>query len=181
MNAQWKKGRNDGPMGMGWKVICALLYFFPLQEIGAYGHTFIEKFPIYAWIDQLTVPFEYFFSCHEFAPLIWFFGLYLGVVKNRRFPHVARYHVMLGTMIDIIGMILSILRENLPFSLSWGPYYWWFISFMFWGVFFLIFYCMVFALKGWYVDIPMLSDATYLQVEQAEMMDKDALEGGGMM
>jgi hypothetical protein len=54
MNTQWKKGRNDGPMGLGWKIICALLYFFPLQEIGAYGHLFIEKFPLYAWIDQLT-------------------------------------------------------------------------------------------------------------------------------
>ncbi len=33
--------------------------------------------------------------------------------------------------------------------------------------------------RGWYVDIPILSEATYLQVEDAERMDRSDIEGQG--
>jgi len=41
-------------------------------------------------------PFEHWFYIHEWAPLIIFFGTYLGIVRNKKIPHVARYHIMMG-------------------------------------------------------------------------------------
>lgn len=40
-------------------------------------------------------PFEHWFYIHEWAPLIIFFGTYLGIVRNKKIPHVARYHIMM--------------------------------------------------------------------------------------
>lgn len=42
-----------------------------------------------------TEPFEHWFYIHEWAPLIIFFGTYLGIVRNKKIPHVARYHIMM--------------------------------------------------------------------------------------
>lgn len=40
-------------------------------------------------------PIEHWYNIHEFAPLIIFFGLYLGIVRNKQISHVARYHIMM--------------------------------------------------------------------------------------
>lgn len=45
--------------------------------------------------SSYTEPFEHWFYIHEWAPLIIFFGTYLGIVRNKRIPHVARYHIMM--------------------------------------------------------------------------------------
>lgn len=46
-------------------------------------------------LSSYTEPFEHWFYIHEWAPLIIFFGTYLGIVRNKRIPHVARYHIMM--------------------------------------------------------------------------------------
>lgn len=40
-------------------------------------------------------PFEHWFNIHEYAPLIIFFAVYLGIVRNKKISHVARYHAMM--------------------------------------------------------------------------------------
>ena len=42
-----------------------------------------------------TEPFEHWYNIHEYAPLFIFFATYLGIVRNKKIPHVARYHVMM--------------------------------------------------------------------------------------
>ncbi len=51
----------------------------------------------------VTEPFEHWFYIHEWAPLIIFFGTYLGIVRNKKIPHVARYHIMMGVMLVSAG------------------------------------------------------------------------------
>lgn len=40
-------------------------------------------------------PFEGLFYMNQYGPLIIFFASYLLLVRNKRFPHVARFHVMM--------------------------------------------------------------------------------------
>ena len=56
---------------------------------------FIERFPAFHWAEYFTEPFEHWFYVHEWAPLIIFFGTYLGIVRNKKISHVARYHIMM--------------------------------------------------------------------------------------
>lgn len=48
------------------------------------------------WTPCLAAePFEHWFNIHEYAPLIIFFAVYLGIVRNKKISHVARYHAMM--------------------------------------------------------------------------------------
>jgi hypothetical protein len=91
----WKYGRNEGGMGWGWKLVCAILYMLPWTDVTEKTVFFIERFPTFAWAEHFTEPFEHWFYIHEWAPLIIFFGTYLGIVRNKKISHVARYHVMM--------------------------------------------------------------------------------------
>jgi hypothetical protein len=52
-------------------------------------------------------PFEHWFYIHEWAPLIIFFGTYLGIVRNKKIPHVARYHIMMVSAWLITAVTLA--------------------------------------------------------------------------
>jgi hypothetical protein len=82
-------------MGWGWKLVCAILYMLPWTDVTEKTVFLIERFPTFAWAEHFTEPFEHWFYIHEWAPLIIFFGTYLGIVRNKKISHVARYHVMM--------------------------------------------------------------------------------------
>lgn len=166
----WKFGRNEGPMSWGWKLMCAILYMLPWVDVTEKTVYFIERFPAFHWTEYFTEPFEHWFYIHEWAPLIIFFGTYLGIVRNKKIPHVARYHIMMGVMLDIIAMILIVVEENLPFGVLWTPWSDLFYALMFWFIFLLVAYCLFFCFIGWYCEIPLISDGVYMQIEQAEQL-----------
>lgn len=167
----WKYGRNEGGMGWGWKLVCAILYMLPWTDVTEKTVWLIERFPTFAWTEHFTEPFEHWFYIHEWAPLIIFFGTYLGIVRNKTISHVARYHVMMGVMLDIIAMIMIVMEENLPFSLVWSAGFTEiFYAAMFWFIFLLVAYCLFFCFLGWYCEIPLISEGVYIQIEQAESM-----------
>lgn len=167
---QWKFGRNEGPMTWPWKLMCAILYMLPWVDITEKTVYFIERFPAFHWTEYFTEPFEHWFYIHEWAPLIIFFGTYLGIVRNKKVPHVARYHLMMGVMLDIVAMILIVVEENLPFGVLWTPWSDLFYALMFLFVFLMVIYCLFFCFMGWYCEIPLISEGVYIQIEQAEMM-----------
>eukprot|EP00878_Enallax_costatus_P003830 GHUV01004046.1.p1 GENE.GHUV01004046.1~~GHUV01004046.1.p1 ORF type:complete len:233 (+),score=46.36 GHUV01004046.1:115-813(+) len=140
----WKYGRNEGNMTWPWKLMAAILYMLPWVDVTEKTVYFIERFPVFAWTEYFTEPFEHWFYIHEWAPLIIFFGTYLGIVRNKKIPHVARYHIMMGVMLDIVAMILIVVEENLPFGVLWTPWSDLFYALMFWFVFLLVIYCLFF-------------------------------------
>jgi phosphatidylserine synthase len=78
-------------------------YSFPLWNVltGAVDASTQESMPlptaasVVLLLNPPAEPFEHWFYIHEWAPLIIFFGTYLGIVRNKRIPHVARYHIMM--------------------------------------------------------------------------------------
>lgn len=157
-----------------WKLMAAILYMLPWVDVTEKTVYFIERFPVFAWTEYFTEPFEHWFYIHEWAPLIIFFGTYLGIVRNKKIPHVARYHIMMGVMLDIVAMILIVVEENLPFGVLWTPWSDLFYALMFWFVFLLVIYCLFFCFMGWYCEIPLISEGVYMQIEQAEQMGQGA-------
>mmetsp|Transcript_15979 Transcript_15979/g.34514 ORF Transcript_15979/g.34514 Transcript_15979/m.34514 type:complete len:256 (-) Transcript_15979:804-1571(-) len=166
----WKFGRNEGPMTWPWKLMCAILYMLPWVDVTEKTVYFIERFPAFHWTEYFTEPFEHWFYIHEWAPLIIFFGTYLGIVRNKKIPHVARYHIMMGVMLDIVAMILIVVEENLPFGVLWTPWSDLFYALMFWFIFLLVMYCLFFCFMGWYCEIPLVSEGVFMQIEQAEQI-----------
>jgi len=153
-----------------WKLMCAILYMLPWVDVTEKTVYFIERFPAFHWTEYFTEPFEHWFYIHEWAPLIIFFGTYLGIVRNKKIPHVARYHIMMGVMLDIVAMILIVVEENLPFGVLWTPWSDLFYALMFWFIFLLVMYCLFFCFMGWYCEIPLVSEGVFMQIEQAEQI-----------
>ncbi|KXZ56113.1 hypothetical protein GPECTOR_2g996 [Gonium pectorale] len=166
----WKFGRNEGPMTWPWKLMCAILYMLPWVDVTEKTVYFVERFPAFVWTEYFSEPFEHWYNIHEYAPLFIFFATYLGIVRNKKIPHVARYHVMMGVMLDIVAMILIVTEENLPTGILWTPWSDLFYALMFWFIFLLVIYCLFFCFLGWYCEIPLISEGVYLQIEQAEQL-----------
>ena len=96
-------------MDWRWKLCCAVLYMLPWVDVTEKTVYFIERFPAFHWAEYFTEPFEHWFYVHEWAPLIIFFGTYLGIVRNKKIAHVARYHIM---MVRLAASRRRILRSS---------------------------------------------------------------------
>lgn len=170
LKRQWKYGRNEGPMSWPWKLLCAILYMLPWVDVSERTVFFIQRFPVFSWTNNFVEPFEHWFNIHEWVPLLLFFGTYLGIVRNKNVSHVARFHLMLGVMLDIVAMILIVTEANLPFSFLWTNVSHVFYAVTFWSIFLMVIYSLFFCFLGWYCEIPFVSEGVYLQIEQAEMI-----------
>ena len=103
-------------------------------------------------------------------PLIIFFALFTLVIRNRKIPHFVRYHTMLSLMFDIFALTFTIMSSSLKGGV-------WVTSFMreFGCCIAFISTCvpcvlaMWYTARGFYVEMPFWSDASYVQVTLSEM------------
>lgn len=148
-----------------WRVLACIPYMMPLSETWMYAetayslHSFLEDY------EFCTYKFLTFIgSLPSWFLLAYFFGAYLGIVRNNRWPHFFRFHVVTGMLLEIIVQVVGTVNDWVPPSLYWGKFgahYWLAISFAF---FFIVIECLRCALNGMYADVPFLSDASYMQI-----------------
>lgn len=148
-----------------WRVLACIPYMMPLSETWMYAetayslHSFLEDY------EFCTYPFLTFIgSLPSWFLLAYFFGAYLGIVRNNRWPHFFRFHVVTGMLLEIIVQVAGTVNDWVPPSLYWGKFgacYWLAISFAF---LFTVIECIRCALRGMYADVPFLSDASYMQI-----------------
>lgn len=122
-------------------------------------HAFLEDY------EFLTYPFLIMIgSLPGWFLLAYFFGAYLGVVRNNRWPHFLRFHVVTGMLLEIMVQVIGTINDWVPQALYWGKlgaHYWLAVAFAF---LFIVIDCIRCALKGMYADVPFLSDAAYMQI-----------------
>jgi hypothetical protein len=140
-------------------------YLMPLSETWMYAET---AYSLHAFLEDYefcTYPFLILIgSLPSWFLLAYFFGAYLGVVRNNRWPHFLRFHVVTGMLLEIIVQVIGTVNDWVPQALYWGKFgahYWLAISFAF---LFIVIDCIRCALSGMYADVPFLSDASYMQI-----------------
>ncbi|KAI5060602.1 hypothetical protein GOP47_0025022 [Adiantum capillus-veneris] len=148
-----------------WRVLACIPYLMPLSETWMYAetayslHSFLEDY------EFSTYPFLVFIGkLPSWFLLAYFFGAYLGIVRNNRWPHFFRFHVVTGMLLEILVQVIGTVNDWVPQSLYWGKFgahYWLALSFAF---FFIVIECIRCALRGMYADVPFLSDASYMQI-----------------
>lgn len=141
-------------------------YMISIHVCWVFAETTYSMHPFLEDLEPLTVPFlgnglgmlpDWFFT-------VYFFAAYLGIVRNNKFPHFLRFHVVNGMLLEITFSILGQLNDWFPKSFYWGvlgQHFWWFASIAF---FFTCLVCILCALDGKYADVPFLSDAAYMQM-----------------
>jgi uncharacterized membrane protein len=113
--------------------------------------------------------FKYYLA-HQFVPLIIFFLNFLAIIKNKRLHHFVRFNAMQAMMIDIVMMLPTIVNAYIPAEIFWSPIGVVFNAVCFMTAFVAVTYSVIFTLAGKYADIPLVSDAVYMQVYQVEFM-----------
>ena len=148
-----------------WRILACVPYLMPLSETWMYAetayslHSFIEDY------EFCTYPFLILIgSLPSWFLLAYFFGAYLGVVRNNRWPHFLRFHVVTGMLLEIIVQVIGTVNDWVPQAVYWGKFgahYWLAVTFAF---LFIVLDCIRCALNGMYADVPFLSDASYMQI-----------------
>eukprot|EP01026_Neomeris_dumetosa_P032326 TRINITY_DN25636_c0_g1_i4.p1 TRINITY_DN25636_c0_g1~~TRINITY_DN25636_c0_g1_i4.p1 ORF type:complete len:261 (-),score=14.72 TRINITY_DN25636_c0_g1_i4:237-929(-) len=159
---------NQRPPTILWRCMAALMYLIPWIDTIALGRDIYHSFPFAIYLYYVPGPFVGMYFSTQFAPLIVFFLVFLAIVRNTKLHHFVRFNAMQSIMIDIVVMLFNIVRLYFPSELRWSSFLTTFDNFSWMSCMSTILYCIIFCLMGRYADIPYVSDAVYIQVEQSE-------------
>ena len=103
------------------RLIAAVPWLLPLLDAFSYGRFLFYQYPLAARAVAPLAPLVSLYASVPFAPLVCFFGLYLGVVNNARVARFARFSAMQAVLVDIL-LVLPRLLESLasPPAQGWG-------------------------------------------------------------
>ena len=153
-----------------WRVVSACMYFIPWIDAQQLSNYFYDQWsvllPLYmvpAWPARL-------YCITPMAPLIWFFMLFSLVIRNKRLPHFLRFHTMQAMMTDIVVMLFGLTRQSLPYYIagSWVDTV--LSQYAFLCALLTVIWCIWKTLEGYYVELPFVSEAVYIQLSIADMM-----------
>jgi uncharacterized membrane protein len=102
-------------------VVSALPYILPFLDAFSYGRFLIYQYPLIRQAITPLAPVLGLYSSVPFAPLLCFFGVYIGIVNNQSFSRFVRVNAMQAILLDIL-LILPRLVEQLftPPTSGWG-------------------------------------------------------------
>ncbi|CAG9464032.1 unnamed protein product [Pedinophyceae sp. YPF-701] len=160
---------NTSMPGIWMRVFAALFYFIPWIDICTIGE------PMYGllrgvWWGGLIVPQSLMplYYANPFMPLIIFFCIFLAVVRQKRIPHLVRWNACQAIMMDICSMLYVLVRMYFPAEIRHSAILDYMDRFAWVGSFTAIAYCIYYALRGRYAEIPYVSEACYQQVDMAD-------------
>jgi uncharacterized membrane protein len=158
-----------GTTTAGDRILACLPYLLTLVSAYPFSLSLTIKFPLLQVIlFPLVLPGDLVYSFIPLAPrLIIFLALFILVVRNEKIKHLIRFNTMQSLMISILLSLLTILWYDVPLIsqfLSLGLVGFFLSSFVFIAAFSLIFYSVFQTLRGRYAEVPVISEAAYIQV-----------------
>jgi uncharacterized membrane protein len=160
---------NKNPPNLFWRCFAAFMYMVPWIDSAISGRSMYALFR--DTVAYYFAPTPYLYGIYfgsMFAPLIIFFLIFLAIVKNKKLHHFVRFHAMQSVMLDILAMLFQILKMYFPPEVKWSPLWWGWEIFATTSCMVAVLYCVVFALMGWYADIPWVSESCYLHVQWSD-------------
>ncbi|CAN1247368.1 Protein TIC 20-II, chloroplastic, partial [Linum perenne] len=108
------------------RLISALAYTLPFFNSLQYGRFLFAQFPsVSALLLEPILPLLSLYRSLPYASFVAFFGIYLGVVRNKYFSDYARFNAMQALTMDVLlvlplllGRIFSPGRSGLIFLFS---------------------------------------------------------------
>eukprot|EP00898_Chlorokybus_atmophyticus_P008853 jgi/Chlat1/896/Chrsp107S01334 len=154
-----------GRPGPIWRILGCIGYVLPLIEVLMFGK---DVYAVWPFFRLILVPFEpllYLYHSNGLTPFVVFFCLFLFVCRNPRVPHFVRFNAMQAILLDICLMLAGLLISYLPEELASSA-----VGALANNATFLVCcaavtYCLGYTLRGTYADIPIVSEATYLQLQ----------------
>jgi uncharacterized membrane protein len=146
------------------RLFACLPYLLPLIAALAFGISLFTEFPALA---VLFLPLQPVLTIYgilgPYSELIIFFLLFFLVVRNERIPHFIRFNTMQALLLDIVAYLCGIILRlvalpGIAFAAQTLS------TTIFLGIVAAVVYSVVQSLMGRYAEIPVISDAVYMQV-----------------
>ncbi|KAJ8748299.1 hypothetical protein K2173_001718 [Erythroxylum novogranatense] len=145
-----------------WRTLACIPYLIALQlsDAGYYLQPFLGH---YNWLEDLI-----FYVPGAISRLpVWFSMLYIyfayiGIVKNKEWPHYFRFHLMMGMLLETALQIVWYTSNFMPlihYNGRFGMHYWAGIGLAY---IVILLQCIGCALAGGYAHFPFVSDAAYI-------------------
>ena len=159
---------NQGPPTLFWRVFAALCYLVPWIDSISLGREIYRRFRNLLVLYFVPGPLAKVYFSSQFAPLIIFFVMFLSIVKNKKLHHFVRFNCMQAIMLDIVVMLFHIVRAYLPAELKWSAIAKFVDMFAWTCCMGTVVYAVFWTLRGYYADIPFVSESVYHQVALSE-------------
>ena len=180
----WQKNKGDGGSGgqdadaedvvnkpnIFWRVVSAAMYFIPWIDAQQLSNYFYDQWSVLLPLYMIPSWPAKVYCLTPMAPIIWFFALFSLVIRNKRLPHFLRYHTMQAMMTDIVVMLFGLVRQSLPYYVSGSWIDIVFSQYAFLCALLTVVWCIWKTLEGFYVELPFVSEAVYIQLSIADMM-----------
>lgn len=159
---------NQGPPTLFWRVFAALCYLVPWIDSISLGREVYRRFRNLLVLYFVPGPLAQVYFSSQFAPLIIFFVMFLSIVKNKKLHHFVRFNCMQAIMLDIVVMLFHIVRAYMPAELKWSVIANFVDMFAWTCCMGTVVYVVFWTLRGYYADIPFVSESVYHQVALSE-------------
>lgn len=158
------------------RILACLVYLIPMLEALPLGGFLMFNFPI---LQTLLFPLLLLSPIYRFSvgglqivAMALFIGLYVGVVRSEKFRHFIRFNTMQALLLAIVVYLfelvlnlLGIIRPLSPVSsgsASISPLLI-LLNTLFLGIFAASIYSIFRSARGLYAEMPIVSEAAYLQ------------------
>ncbi|XP_019437034.1 PREDICTED: protein TIC 20-IV, chloroplastic-like isoform X1 [Lupinus angustifolius] len=145
-----------------WRTLSCIPYLIAMHmsATGYYLGPLMEKFPLFenlvyyipGAVNRLPTWF----------PILYCYLAIVFVVKNRKFPLLFRFHLMMGMLLEIAQQIVWVSSNFMPlihFKGTLGVYYWAGVAVTY---ILVMMQCIRCALLGTFVKIPMVSESAFV-------------------
>ena len=148
----------------GAKILGALLYMIPWGDSLTFGNHLFIKYPFTQIIQIPAIPIILIERSLPFGNLLLFLAIFIGLVRNSKISYFLRFNALQSLLINIFIIIISFIFEIIfsPFlnSLIIRT----FSSTLLISLFSVIVYCVWSCTQGKEPDLPLISEATKIQL-----------------
>jgi hypothetical protein len=147
------------------RILAALMYLIPLYDGLIYGRFLFAQFPFLEYLKIPLIPLAIVYSLIPFGlgSLLVFILLFVAVVRNEKIPHFIRFNTMQAILISILLAIIDLIYDVILQPLIRGFFAEVLFNTIFLGVLAMVGYSVVQSVRGRYAEMPLISEASYLQ------------------
>ena len=149
---------------IGEKILGVLLYMIPWADCLTFGNHLYVKYPFTQIIQIPAIPIILIERSIPFGNLLLFLAIFIGLVRNTKISYFLRFNALQSLLINIGIIIINFIFEIIfnPFlnSLIIRT----FSSTLLFSLFAVIIYCVWSCTQGNEPDLPIISEATKMQL-----------------
>jgi len=149
---------------LGARILGILLYMIPWADSLIFGNHLYIKYPFTQIIQIPAIPIILIERSIPFGNLLLFLAIFIGLVRNSKVSYFLRFNALQSLLINICIIIISFIFEIIfsPFlnSLIIRT----FSSTLLFSLFAVIIYCVWSCTQGNEPDLPIISEATKIQL-----------------